>query len=96
MPASYYLDPPNKAFNDAVSKGPGLYTKTPQEAREIVEGLQKHDPASDIAVEEIKVPAAGGEVTTVIFRPAESAHRALPVVFYTHGGGWILGRCVAQ
>jgi acetyl esterase/lipase len=88
---SFYLDPLNKAFADAVSKGDPLYTKSPVEAREILESIQKHEPASDIGVENIKVPVSGDEVTTVIFRPVAAADQTLPVIFYTHGGGWILG-----
>ena len=87
-----YLDPLNQAFADAAAKGDPLYTKTFVEARQILETIQQHEPASDIKIEEIKVPTAAGEVTTVLFRPAATADEILPVIFYTHGGGWILGR----
>lgn len=87
-----YLDPLNKAFVDEVSKGDPLYTKTYEEARNILESIQSGQPASDVAVEEIQISAAGGDVTTVIFRPSNAKGQTLPVVYYTHGGGWILGR----
>jgi acetyl esterase/lipase len=88
-----YLDPINRKFADAAAEGPPLYTKTYQEARDILEGIQSYKTASDIKTEEIKVPVNGEDVTTVIFRPT-SAQGTLNMIFYTHGGGWILGRLV--
>lgn len=87
-----YLDPLNRSFADAVSQGPPLYEKSFAEAREVLETIQAGSGASDIKVEQIQVATKEGDVTTVIFRPAEFATKTLPVVFYTHGGGWILGR----
>lgn len=86
-----YLDPLNSAFADAVSKQQPLYEKTYQEARDVLEGIQNFTPAPDIQFEEITVLIKGDHVTTVIFRPA-NAQGVLPMIFYTHGGGWILGR----
>ena len=88
---SPYLDPINQAFADASSKGEPLYTKSYVEARQILEGIQKHQPAKDIAVEKVRVPTKAGEVETWIFRPIK-ATGVLPMIYYTHGGGWILGR----
>jgi acetyl esterase/lipase len=86
-----YLDPINRKFADAAAEGPPLYTKTFQEARDILEGIQNYKTASDIKTEEIKVSVKGEDVTTVVFRPA-GAQGTLNMIFYTHGGGWILGR----
>jgi acetyl esterase len=86
-----YLDPFNRAFADAGAKGPPLYEKTYQEARDVLEGIQNFKPSSDVKLEEVKIPTKVGDVTTVIFRPA-NASGVLPMIFYTHGGGWILGR----
>jgi acetyl esterase/lipase len=87
-----YLDPQNRAFAENVSKGQPLYEKTYKEARSVLEGIQNFKPAADINIEEIKISTKqAGDVTTVIFRPA-NAEEPLPVIFYTHGGGWILGR----
>ena len=91
--ATTYLDPLNQAFADAAAKGPPLYTKSYQEARDVLEGIQDYKPASDVKQETVKIPVQGEDVTTVIFRPA-NAEGVLPLVFYTHGGGWILGRRV--
>ncbi|PHH83884.1 hypothetical protein CDD83_2860 [Cordyceps sp. RAO-2017] len=85
-----YLDPQNRAFADAVSKQPPLYEKTYQQAREVLEKIQNYEPGSDILLEELQVPVNGQGVTTVIFRPKNTAS-TLPMIFYTHGGGWILG-----
>ena len=89
--ADTYLDPLNRSFADAASKGQPLYEKTYQEARDVLEDIQSYKPSSDVNLEEIKVPVKDGDVTTVIFRPAD-AKGVLPSIFYTHGGGWILGR----
>ena len=87
-----YLDPQNQAFAEIVSKGRPLYEKSYKEARSVLEDIQDFKPAADINIEKIKVTTKqAGDVTTVIFRPANAAG-ALPVIFYTHGGGWILGR----
>ncbi|RHZ57473.1 alpha/beta hydrolase [Aspergillus thermomutatus] len=84
------LDPVNQSFIDASSGAPPLYTKSYQEARQVLETIQKHQPASDIDHIEKKVPFGTGNVTTIIFRP-KAARGPLPVIFYTHGGGWVLG-----
>ncbi|KAF5859748.1 hypothetical protein ETB97_002470 [Aspergillus alliaceus] len=84
------LDPINQDFVKKLSQGPSLHEKTPQEARDIVETLQKHTPAADISQAKIDIPFDGREVQTVIFKP-KIAQGTLPVIFYTHGGGWILG-----
>ncbi|GES58775.1 related to lipase [Aspergillus terreus] len=84
------LDPINQRFADAASQGPPLYSKSPAEARQVLEDIQKHTPAADIKQEHIKVPFGTGAVNTVIFRPG-AAFGPLPMIFYTHGGGWILG-----
>lgn len=87
------LDLINRNFVGELAKGQPLYEKTPSDARQVLETLQKHVPAPDIAQDYIDVPLGSGSVKTVIFRP-ENANRDIPSIFYTHGGGWILGRCV--
>ncbi|GKU08421.1 lipase [Fusarium langsethiae] len=85
-----YLDPLNRKFADAAAAGPPLYTKTYEEAREVLESIQNYKIASDIKIEHIQVSVKGENVETVIFRPT-NAHGSLNMIFYTHGGGWILG-----
>ncbi|KAF4992632.1 hypothetical protein FGRMN_7033 [Fusarium graminum] len=88
--ADTYLDPINRKFADAAASGPPLYTKTFREARDILEGIQNYKTATDIKTEEIKVSVLGEDFTTVIFRPVD-AKSTLNMIFYTYGGGWILG-----
>ena len=90
-----YLDPLNRRFADAAGKQQPLYEKTYQEARDVLEGIQNFKPAEDIKIEEVKIRVQGEDVTTVIFRPV-NASGVLPMIFYTHGGGWILGRHVCD
>ncbi|OMP87388.1 putative alpha/beta hydrolase [Diplodia seriata] len=88
-----YLDPVNQAFVDAGAKagGPPLQTLRPDEARAVLEGLQQHEPSRDVLRENIDVPVrTSGPVKTVLFKPA-NASGPLPLAFYFHGGGWILG-----
>ncbi|KAJ5981325.1 hypothetical protein N7499_001662 [Penicillium canescens] len=84
------LDIVNQSFVNELSKGTPLYEKTPTEARQILEDVQKHTPAPDVSQEEFEVPYESYNVKTIIFRP-KNASGYLPAIFYTHGGGWILG-----
>lgn len=85
------LDLVNQSFVNELSKGTPLYEKTPTEARQILEDVQKHTPAPDVTQEEFEIPYESYNVKTIIFRPKD-ASGYLPTIFYTHGGGWILGR----
>ncbi|MGH9982084.1 MAG: alpha/beta hydrolase fold domain-containing protein, partial [Nitrososphaeraceae archaeon] len=75
------------------SGGPPLYTLTPTEARNVLSGLQA-DPIEKLPAEiENKTIPGGpnGEISIQIVRPQGSDNETLPVVMYTHGGGWVLG-----
>ena len=85
------LDPITQNFVDAVAKEKPLYEQSYVDARQKLETLQKHDPAPDIKELKIDVPFNGRMIPAVIFRPT-LAKFPIPVIFYTHGGGWILGR----
>mgnify|MGYP005989079841 CR=1 FL=1 len=85
-----YLDPANQAFVDSL-KGPPLYEKSYEEARQVLENIQSFKAAADVKQEHVDVEVGGGTVKTVIFRPS-NASGTLKMIFYTHGGGWILGR----
>lgn len=84
-----YLDPVNRAFIDAGAKagGPAVYELPFDKARAVLEDVQKHEQAKDIIREKIDA----GSVETVLFKPSNVGH-PLPLAFYFHGGGWILGR----
>ena len=73
--------------------GPPLYTLTPTEARKVLSDLQAA-PIEKLPAEiENKTIPVGpnGEISIQIVRPAGSGNETLPVVMYTHGGGWVLG-----
>lgn len=86
-----------KQVSDFVNKidqsgGKPLYELTPKEARQVLLDIQKEDDNKPQAkVEEIKVPLDNGrEMRALIVRPAD-IDDTLPVIFYIHGGGWVMG-----
>ncbi|KAF2429820.1 hypothetical protein EJ08DRAFT_670751 [Tothia fuscella] len=91
--ANILLDQQNQAFVHALeqSGGPPLQTLAVVDARGVLESITKHEPAKDISVEEIHVQVGGKNVSTFIYKRKEGNAQALPFIFYTHGGGWILG-----
>jgi len=94
-----YLDPINQAFIDAGTKAnsPKVYDLSYVDARAFLEKVQTHVPATDVVVEEFDSPmGTSGKVKTVLYKPAHASGKKLPTVFYTHGGGWILGRYLAS
>ncbi|KAH7018390.1 alpha/beta hydrolase fold-domain-containing protein [Microdochium trichocladiopsis] len=86
---SVYLDPQSQAFVDSL-QGPPLYEKSFVDARQILEDIQSFKTSSDVEQEQLDIQVNGEAVKTVIFRPA-GATGVLKLIFYTHGGGWILG-----
>jgi len=90
-----YLDPQNAAFAAAIDGKPHPHELGYVDARKSLETLQECDVAPDIIVEKLEVPGPDDTSTpVVIFRP-ENAPSTLPMVFYLHGGGWIMGRYVS-
>ena len=88
------LTPKTKTFVDALAaeNAPPIYTLSPEKARRVLIDAQsslKVKPAADI--QDKAVPAGPmGNVEIRIVRPQESKGK-LPLIFYIHGGGWILG-----
>ncbi len=69
-----------------------LYELTPQEARAVLLSVQadtENLPAAE--VDEISVPLGNGRTMRVQIIKPEKAPDTLPVVFYIHGGGWVMG-----
>jgi acetyl esterase/lipase len=91
MAAKHYLDPHNAAFAEASAGQPAPHVLGYVKAHAALEGLQQQEPASDIDVETFQVPWEDVSTNVVIFRP-KSAPKPCPMVFYAHGGGWVLGR----
>ena len=73
--------------------GPPLYTLTPNDAREVLSGLQG-GMIEKVPAEIVNKTIPGGpkgEISIKIVRPQGCSNETLPVVMYFHGGGWILG-----
>ena len=92
---SLVIEPETQAWLDelAAAGGPPLYELSPRDAREVLRSVQTSvttdQPDANI---EDKVIQGGptGEVEIRIVKPTEVS-RTLPIVFHSHGGGWILG-----
>lgn len=92
MKMEHYLDPQNAAFAKAMAGLPPPHALGYEKAREQLEILQKHDPSPDIIMETIQAPGEGDSVTDLVIFRSKYIDGPLPTVFYSHGGGWILGR----
>jgi len=93
MRAVAELEPVTQAFVDSLAGAPPLYTLSPHAARDVLAGAQKSvkvtlAPASS----EDRVLNVGpkGRTQIRVYRP-KNGKGQLPVVIYTHGGGWVLG-----
>jgi acetyl esterase len=88
------LELKTQAFIDAVAAqgGKPLHQLSYADARKLLEDVQAVPVAKLPADIEEKVLPVGptGEVSVRIYRP-KNANSVLPVVIYTHGGGWVLG-----
>ncbi len=76
----------------AAQGGPPLYELSPQDAREVLRGLQALKIARPPADIEDRVLPVGpqGRVSIRIVRP-RGVWQTLPTIMYFHGGGWVLG-----
>lgn len=75
--------------------GPPLYTLSPEQARDVLSGLQVSIPVKKLPadIEDRTVPGGpnGTDISIQIVRPPGGSNETLPVVIYLHGGGWVLG-----
>jgi acetyl esterase len=91
------LEPATKAFLASLQQkgGPPLYTLSPEKARAVLNGLQAAYPVQKLPadIENRTIPGGpnGTKVSITIVRPPNTSNETLPVVIYTHGGGWVLG-----
>lgn len=91
--AAPVLEPATQAFVDGLAGGQPIYTLSPEAARAVLAGAQKSASVKLApAASEDRVLNVGpkGKTNIRVYRP-ESAEGDLPVVVYTHGGGWVLG-----
>jgi acetyl esterase len=87
------LEPTAQAFIDGLS-GPPLSHLSPAEAHKVLTDLQSQPiPLQHAQIEDTVWPVGPtGETRIRIVRPASArATAVLPVILYTHGGGWVLG-----
>lgn len=87
------LEPTTQAFIDSLS-GPPLTQLSPADAHKVLTDLQAQPiQLQDAQIEDAVWPVGPtGETRIRIVRPAAAgATEVLPVILYTHGGGWVLG-----
>jgi acetyl esterase len=89
------LDPTVVAFLNTI-QGPPIYTFSPEEAREILNRIQKKSTYTyDVDVKDIILTDEHNKPISIkIVRPKESKEvmsKPLPAIIYLHGGGFVLG-----
>jgi acetyl esterase len=85
-----------RTFLETLQKqgGPPIYTLSPKDARAVLSNLQASNPVSMLPadIESRTIPGGpNGQISIHIVRPPGNREKTLPVVIYTHGGGWVLG-----
>jgi acetyl esterase len=87
------LEPTTQAFINSLG-GPPLSQLSPEIAHQVLTDLQSQPiELQDAQIEDPVWPVGPtGETRIRIVRPASAGSTArLPVILYTHGGGWVLG-----
>src|SRR3954454_3113702 len=86
------LEPAAQEFADATSAPPFIYELSPDDAREVLEGVQRSPiDKPDVEIEDITIPGGPhGDIAVRLLKPAGSA-ATLPVILYIHGAGCVLG-----
>ncbi len=82
-----------KEFVENVEKSGAkpLYELTPEQARRVLSDVQKFPvSAPETDVRTVYAAVKGTEIPVKIHRP-KGVDAVLPVVFYIHGGGWVMG-----
>jgi acetyl esterase len=91
------LEPTTRQFIDSLAELPPLSTLSPDAAHELLTDLQakpvRMRPAD---IEDTTWPVGPTGTTKIrIVRPA-GVQETLPLVLYTHGGGWVLGDTITH
>src|SRR5262245_41865278 len=87
------LEPTTQAFIDSLAGAKPIFTLSPEAARDVLTGAQTSVSvtlAPARSDDRILNVGPKGRTEIRIYRP-ENAKGPLPVVIYTHGGGWVLG-----
>jgi acetyl esterase len=91
------LEPVAQRFIDSLAGSPPLSTLSPDAAHKVLTDLQAKPVAMRPAdIEDTTWPVGPTGTTKIrIVRPA-GARETLPLLFYTHGGGWVLGDTITH
>jgi acetyl esterase len=91
------LEPVTRRFIDSLAGAPPLSSLSPEAAHKVLTDLQSKPVAMRPAdVEDITWPVGPTGTTKIrIVRPV-GADGILPLLFYTHGGGWVLGDAITH
>ena len=86
------LEPAAQAFAEATSTPPFIYQLSPDEAREVLEDVQRSPiDKPHVEIEDITISGGPhGQIAVRLIKPAGTTG-TLPVILYTHGAGWVLG-----
>jgi acetyl esterase len=91
------LEPTTQRFIDSLAGSPPLSTLSPEAAHKLLTDLQAKPVAMRPAeIEDTTWPVGPTGTTRIrIVRPV-GAKETLPLLFYTHGGGWVLGDTITH
>lgn len=96
-PSTPTLEPTTQRFIDSLAGAPPLSTLTPEAAHNVLTDLQaKPITMRPAEIEDTTWPVGPTGTTKIrIVRPV-GAQGTLPLLFYTHGGGWVLGDTITH
>ncbi len=87
------LEPATQGFINSLAGGQPIYTLAPDAARGVLAGAQKSVTVNlasvDVQDRTLNI-GPSGRTTVRVYRP-KGVKGALPVIVYSHGGGWVLG-----
>src|SRR4051794_37209482 len=86
------LETAAQEFADATSQPPFIYQLSPDQAREVLEDVQRSPiEKPQVDIDDITINGGPqGEIAVRLIKPA-GASGTLPVILYVHGAGWVLG-----
>jgi acetyl esterase/lipase len=86
------LEPAAQEFADATSTPPFIYELSPDDAREVLEGVQRSPiDKPEVDTQSLTIPGGPhGQIAVRLITPA-GITGTLPVILYIPGAGWVLG-----